>query len=198
MLQNLWDISPILSLLLFTVGGLVTYIKIKDKQNLNITQQMVDVLKSETISAKQESRELKEAFNTVTKTFQDTMQSLKNENDENENLRYPVLDDQIENTYVKKSTAKASHAVYDSYIRAIRWASNRIDKKGIIGFITSNSYIDARSLDGLRSCLHAEFNHLYVFNLKGAIRGKVGIDAKKEGENIFPITNLRVLMNLFQ
>ena len=111
----------------------------------------------------------------------------KNENDENENLRYPVLDDQIENTYVKKSTAKASHAVYDSYIRAIRWASNRIDKKGIIGFITSNSYIDARSLDGLRSCLHAEFNHLYVFNLKGAIRGKVGIDAKKEGENIFPI-----------
>ena len=86
MLQNLWDISPILSLLLFTVGGLVTYIKIKDKQNLNITQQMVDVLKSETISAKQESRELKEAFNTVTKTFQDTMQSLKNENDENKKL----------------------------------------------------------------------------------------------------------------
>lgn len=86
MLQNLWDISPILSLLLFTVGGLVTYIKIKDKQNLNITQQMVDVLKSETISAKQESRELKETFNTVTKTFQDTMQSLKNENDENKKL----------------------------------------------------------------------------------------------------------------
>ncbi len=85
-IQDLWNISPILALLLLVVGGLVTYIKIKDKENLNTTQQMVDVLKSETVSAKQESKELKETFNSVTKTFEDTIKSLRYENDENKRL----------------------------------------------------------------------------------------------------------------
>lgn len=111
----------------------------------------------------------------------------RSENDENSNIKYPKLESSIEKDYVKTSKAVASHAVYDSYIKAIKWASNRIGKKGIIGFITSNSYIDGRSLDGLRLGLYNDFNKLMVLNLKGAIRGKTKLDLKSEGQNVFNI-----------
>lgn len=111
----------------------------------------------------------------------------KNENDNNENIKYPLLDKEIERDYIEGSSATAKHAVYDSYIRAIKWATDRIKNNGVVGFITSSSYIDGRSLDGLRKRLNSEYNHIYILNLKGSIRGKVGIDAKKEGQNIFNI-----------
>lgn len=109
------------------------------------------------------------------------------ENDDNENIKYPLLDSRLEETYIKKSTAIASHAVYDTYIKAIRWASDRIESNGIIAFITGNSYIDGLSTDGLRKSLYSEFNHLYVINLKGALRGKTKYDLVDEGGNIFNI-----------
>lgn len=111
----------------------------------------------------------------------------KNANDDNQNVHYLKLEEQIEKSYVKQSHSKLSMSVYDSYIKAFRWASDRIKNKGIIGFITNNSFLDSNSTDGFRASLYQEFNYLYVFNLRGAIRGKVGIGAKKEGQNIFDI-----------
>lgn len=108
-------------------------------------------------------------------------------NDNNANIAYPSLDAQIRDTYAKHSTVTNKSSLYDSYIRAIRWASDRIGNQGVIGFVTNASFIDSNSADGMRKCLAGEFSSLYIFNLKGAIRGKSGIKAKLEGQNVFNI-----------
>lgn len=110
-----------------------------------------------------------------------------NANDNNQNLKYPKLDKCIEATYVSHSTAISSRTNYDSYIRAFRWASDRIGKKGIICFVTNGYWLDGNSADGFRYVLEEEFSSVYVFNLRGGIRGKSGDTAKKEGQNIFNI-----------
>lgn len=111
----------------------------------------------------------------------------ESENDGNKNVEYPHLDERISNTYAKASSATLQRNLYDSYIRAIRWASDRIGNQGVIGFITNAGFITSNSADGLRKCLVNEFNKLYIFNLRGNIRGKSGDLAKKEGGNVFDI-----------
>lgn len=111
----------------------------------------------------------------------------KNQNDNNANEHYPKLESNIAKTYVKESKSGLSVGLYDSYVKAFRWASDRLNNKGIIGFITNGSFIDSKATDGLRASLGKEFNHLYIFNLRGAIRGKVGDAAKREGNNVFDI-----------
>ncbi|WP_322597395.1 DEAD/DEAH box helicase [Histophilus somni] len=108
-------------------------------------------------------------------------------NDNNENTSYPLLEEKIRNTYALHSTATNKNALYDSYIKAIRWASDRIQDKGVIGFITNAGFLETNAANGLRKCLHDEFSDLYIFHLRGAIRGKSGISAKKEGQNVFDI-----------
>ncbi|MDQ9833244.1 type ISP restriction/modification enzyme [Acinetobacter soli] len=110
----------------------------------------------------------------------------KSENDNNKNIGYPALDQRISSTYAVASKAVLQKNLYDSYIRAIRWASDRVHDNGIIGFVTGNGFIDKSAMDGLRACLAQEFSTLYIINLKGDIRknmlskGRAG-----EGENIF-------------
>ena len=77
--------------------------------------------------------------------------------------------------------------LYDSYFRALRWASDRIGERGIIAFVSNNSFLDANSTDGVRLSLAQEFSQIFVYNLRGGIRGKLGESAKREGGNIFPI-----------
>ena len=108
-------------------------------------------------------------------------------NDDNANITYPYLDKRISETYIKYSSSTNKNSLYDSYIRAIRWASDRIKNTGVIGFITNNGFIEKISMNGIRKCLYDEFSSIYVFNLKGAIRGKSGDKAKREGQNIFDI-----------
>ncbi|MEH7436743.1 type ISP restriction/modification enzyme [Neobacillus drentensis] len=108
----------------------------------------------------------------------------KSENDNNENISYPKLDHDIEMSYVKNSTATAVHSVYDSYIKAIRWSTDRLGEKGVIGFVTNGSFVDSGSMDGLRKCLFEEFNHIYLFNLRGDQR-TLGEQSRKEGGKIF-------------
>lgn len=107
-----------------------------------------------------------------------------NANDDNQNNLYPKLDSSISKTYVEKSNSTLSRGSYDSYIRAFRWASNRLNSRGIIGFVSNGSYLDSNSSDGLRACLYEEFNHLYIINLRGNALG-LGEIRKKEGGNIF-------------
>lgn len=110
-----------------------------------------------------------------------------NENDNNMNQRYPKLDLSISDTYVKNSKAKAKNDNYNSYIKAFRWASDRLGNNGVIGYITGNGYIDKNSLDGFRHSIAKEFNDVYIINLRGSIRGRLGEEAKAEGQNVFDI-----------
>lgn len=105
-------------------------------------------------------------------------------NDNNANVIYPFLDARIESTYAKNSGAVLSKGLYDSYIRAIRWASDRVGEKGVIGFVTNAGYIDSSSADGLRKCLADDFSNLYLFHLRGDQRTS-GERSRKEGGKIF-------------
>lgn len=107
-----------------------------------------------------------------------------NANDNNQNLSYSKLDKRLADTYVFKSKTALSKGIYDSYIRAFRWASDRLKNKGIIGFVTNGNYLNTNSADGLRATLYEEFNHLYIFNLRGDQR-TIGEQSKKEGGKIF-------------
>lgn len=106
------------------------------------------------------------------------------QNDDNQNISYPKLDKRIADTYVKFSASTSSRSTYDSYIKAFRWASDRLGKQGVIGFVTNGAYLDTNSADGLRAGLYEDFNHLYIFNLRGNALGS-GEVRKKESGNIF-------------
>jgi predicted helicase len=109
------------------------------------------------------------------------------ESDNNKNLDYPTLDNKIRNTFAARSNGKLAKSSYDSYSRAIRWASDRIGERGIVAFVTNGSFIDANNMDGLRKCLNDEYSQLYLFNLRGFIRGKSKELSSREGGNIFDI-----------
>lgn len=105
-------------------------------------------------------------------------------NDNNANVKYPHLDGRIEMTYAARSEATLKNALYDSYIRAIRWASDRIGQSGVIGFVTNAGFLEANTADGLRKCLADEFSSIYVFHLRGNQRTQ-GELSRKEGGKIF-------------
>lgn len=106
------------------------------------------------------------------------------QNDNNQNVAYSSLDLRIEETYAAKSNAALSKGLYDSYIRAIRWASDRVGKSGVVGFVTNAGFIEANSADGLRKTLAEEYSSIYVFHLRGNQRTQ-GETSRKEGGKIF-------------
>ena len=106
------------------------------------------------------------------------------ENDNAKNVKYNNLDQRIEQSYVKYSNAGLQKSIYDSYIRAIRWASDRIENNGVIAFVTNGGYLESNSADGLRKCLAEEFSSLYIFHLRGNARTS-GERRRKEKDNIF-------------
>jgi predicted helicase len=106
------------------------------------------------------------------------------QNDDAANLDYPTLDRAIETTYAARSSATNKNSLYDSYIRAIRWASDRIKGDGVIGFVTNGGFIDGNTADGIRKTLSEEFNEIYVFNLRGNAR-TAGVLRQKEKGNVF-------------
>ncbi|MBL1148326.1 MAG: DEAD/DEAH box helicase [Pseudomonadota bacterium] len=108
----------------------------------------------------------------------------KNENDNSANVDYPSLDDDIRSTYVANSTAKLKNALYDSYIRAIRWGSDRLGKSGVMAYVSNAGWIDGNAMDGLRKCLAEEYSSIYVFHLRGNQRTQ-GELSRKEGGKIF-------------
>lgn len=107
-----------------------------------------------------------------------------NVNDNNQNTHYLQLEKRIEQSYVRNSKSALSKGSYDSYIKAFRWATDRIGDQGVIGFVTNGSYLDSNSTDGLRASLYSEFNHLYIFNLRGNARTQ-GEQRRKEKDNVF-------------
>ncbi len=108
-------------------------------------------------------------------------------NDDAQNTSYPELNGRIAETYSKESTATNKNSLYDSYIKAFRWSSDRLDKQrqgGIICFVSNGGWLDGNAQDGFRKCLEREFSSIYVFNLRGNARTQ-GEQRRKEKDNIF-------------
>lgn len=109
-------------------------------------------------------------------------------NDNAQNQSYPILDNRIAETYVKESSTGLSKSLYDAYIKAFRWSTDRLDENGgVIAFISNGNWINKPSMNGFRGTIEKEFSSIYVFNLRGGIKGLSGELAKKEGQNVFDI-----------
>lgn len=111
----------------------------------------------------------------------------KSANDNAQNLSYPHLDKRIEETYVAEAKTTNKNSLYDSYIRAFRWSSDKLKKNkegGVIGFITNGGWLDGNAAAGFRKCLEKEFSSIYVFHLRGDARTQ-GELRRKEGDGVF-------------
>lgn len=93
-----------------------------------------------------------------------------NENDNNKNRKYPVIDKRVSDTYAKGSKATLLRKLNDPYIKAIRWATDRIGDEGIVAFINNNSFVSETTFDGMRKHLAQDFNVIYVMDLCGNVR----------------------------
>src|SRR5699024_1923134 len=105
-------------------------------------------------------------------------------NDDNANVKYPTLDARIRDTFAARTDATNKNSLYDSYLRAIRWASDRIGDEGVIGFVTNGGWIEGNTAAGVRKILAEEFSSIYVFNLRGNAR-TAGVLRQKEKGNVF-------------
>ena len=93
-----------------------------------------------------------------------------NENDNNKNRKYPTMDARVAETYAKDSTASNKNALADPYVKAIRWASDRIGEEGVVAFVTNNSFLDGLAFDGMRKHLTNDFDVIYILDLSGNVR----------------------------
>ena len=110
----------------------------------------------------------------------------KSANDNAQNQSYAKLEGRIADTYVALSEANLNKATYDSYIKAFRWASDRLDKTdgGVVAFVSNGAWLDNNGLDGFRKTIEKEFSAIYVFNLRGNCRTS-GELRRKEAGNVF-------------
>ena len=92
----------------------------------------------------------------------------QNENDNNKNRAYPVIDKRIKDTYIKESTAQKTKA-YDMYTRFFRWASDRLKDDGIVAFITNRSFVDSRTMDGFRKIAARDFAEVWIVDRKSVV-----------------------------
>ena len=115
-----------------------------------------------------------------------------NENDNNKNRKYPTMDVQVKETYAKDSTATNKNKLSDPYVKAIRWASDRIGEEGIVAFVTNNSFLDGVAFDGIRKHLADDFDAIYILDLGGNARKGL----KVSDANVFGI-RVGVSINLF-
>ena len=94
------------------------------------------------------------------------------------------MDARVAETYVSDSKATLRNKLSDPYVKAIRWASDRIGKEGVVAFVTNNGFLDGVAFDGMRKHLERDFTKIYHLNLKGNAR-TAGERRRKEGGNIF-------------
>ncbi len=96
--------------------------------------------------------------------------SQDNENDNNKNRRHVAVDTRVRNTFAADSSAQLKNKLYDPYVKAFRWAMDKLGDEGIVAFVTNNSFIDAQMFDGMRKHLSEEFDTLYILDLGGNVR----------------------------
>ena len=115
-----------------------------------------------------------------------------NDSDNNRNRKYAVMDKRITDTYAADSKATLKNALYDPYVKAIRWASDRIGQEGIVAFVTNNGFLDGLAFDGMRKHLADDFDAIYILDLGGNARKGL----KVSDANVFGI-RVGVSINLF-
>jgi predicted helicase len=110
----------------------------------------------------------------------------KSANDNAQNQNYEKLDSDIAKTYAKLSSAGLNKSLYDAYIKAFRWSTDRLDPKhgGIIAFVSNGAWLDGNSTDGFRKSLEKDFSSIWVFNTRGNARTQ-GELRRKEAGNVF-------------
>jgi len=120
------------------------------------------------------------------------------ESDNNKNRKYDRTDESVDNrvrsTYVADSTATLRNKLSDPYVKAIRWASDRIGKEGVVAFVTNDSFVDQVAFDGMRKHLSTDFNAIYVLDLGGNVRKNPKLSGTTH--NVFGI-QVGVSINLF-
>ena len=107
--------------------------------------------------------------------------------DDNANQHYRTLDQKIIKNYIKSSDSKGlKNSLYDSYVRAVRWASDRVQTGdgGIVGIVTNSGFLEGKSFDGFRKALGKEFHDVYVYDLRGNQR-TAGEPSQREGGKVF-------------
>ena len=117
-----------------------------------------------------------------------------NENDNNKNRKYTAMDDRITETYAKDSKATLRNKLHDPYVKAIRWASDRIGEEGVIAFVTNNGFLDRMAFDGMRKHLADDFDAIYILDLGGNVRKNPKLSGTTH--NVFGI-QVGVSINLF-
>lgn len=117
-----------------------------------------------------------------------------NENDNNKNRKYEEVDRRVTETYSKDSKATLKKALFDPYVKAIRWASDRIGDEGIVAFVTNNSFVNEIAFDGMRQHLQKDFEAIYIFDLGGNVRKNPQLSGTTH--NVFAI-QVGVSINLF-
>lgn len=117
-----------------------------------------------------------------------------NENDNNKNRKYKQLDEDVSHTYAKDSKASLKNSLSDPYVKAIRWATDRIKDDGIVAFVTNNGFIESIAFDGMRKHLANDFDLIYVLDLGGNIRKNPKLSGTTH--NVFGI-QVGVSINIF-
>ncbi|MCY3835492.1 MAG: DEAD/DEAH box helicase family protein [Anaerolineaceae bacterium] len=115
----------------------------------------------------------------------------KSADDDNPNVEYELLEGRITDTYAARSMATNKNSLYDHYKLAIRWATDRVGKQGVVAFVSNASFIDGNAEAGLRACWQEEFAAAYVYHLRGA-----ALQGRAEGQNVFDIRQPVALMLL--
>ena len=117
-----------------------------------------------------------------------------NENDNNKNRKYEEIDKRVFQTYGKDSKATLLRKLNDPYVKAIRWASDRIGDEGIVAFVTNNSFVNEITFDGMRKCLQQDFDSIHILDLGGNVRKNPKLSGTTH--NVFGI-QVGVSINLF-
>ncbi len=117
-----------------------------------------------------------------------------NENDNNKNRKYETMDKRVQETYARDSKATNKNVLSDPYVKAIRWASDRISEEGVVAFVTNNSFLDAVAFDGMRKHLADDFDAIYILDLSGNVRKNPKLSGTTH--NVFGI-QVGVSINLF-
>ncbi len=107
-----------------------------------------------------------------------------NEDDQNKNRKYPHWDKRVAETYAKDSKATLKSKLSDTYVKAFRWASDRIGTQGVVALVTNNGFLDKKSFDGMRKHLAKDFTSILHLNLKGDAHTS-GERRAREAGNIF-------------
>lgn len=121
----------------------------------------------------------------------------RSENDNNQNLEYRDLDRRIRETYGASSKAGLAKGLYNSYVRAIRWASDRIGNRGIVAFVSGAGYLETNTADGLRKCLAEEFNSIFVYHLRGNANSSGELRRKEKGNVFGAATRAPIAISFF-